>query len=426
MVLSLLSFGSMLQATSRYFANFDGIVNSCRTVALWVTLSLLLAFIITKVQLAILSKISKKYSKEQIKQAGSICNLIWLTIAVVLAAALIITFTACYFTEVKAGEDSFVAITYYPLLTFILVTCAGALAVFLKPVKIVKITVCSLIGAAFVAAFICLCVYYASGDAEEWNFITLKDGQNAGLYVSAILLVAAVILLSFFADRKSKTWNSRSLSFAAVCVALSFALSYVRIFKMPMGGSITVASMLPLMLFSYIFGARKGIIAGLILGILQAVQDPWILHPAQFLLDYPVAFASIGLAGCIKGFNILNKNARAQFTLGAVVAGGFRFLAHFFSGAFAFGSYGASYAEQFAIPALSNEFLYSFIYQTLYVIPEILIVIVAGVLLLSSKNFLKTINRYGAEDKTASNAPLDKSPIDNAEKVKENCDKTVD
>ncbi|MBR2384770.1 MAG: energy-coupled thiamine transporter ThiT, partial [Clostridia bacterium] len=70
-----------------------------------------------------------------------------------------------------------------------------------------------------------------------------------------------------------------------MCVALSFALSYIKLFEMPQGGSVTLFSMLPIMLFSYIYGMKKGLLVGVIYGLLQAVQDPYIIHPAQFLLD---------------------------------------------------------------------------------------------------------------------------------------------
>lgn len=65
--------------------------------------------------------------------------------------------------------------------------------------------------------------------------------------------------------------------------------------------------MLPLMLFSYMFGIRKGIIVGAIYGVLQAIQDPWIIHPAQFFLDYPIAFAMTGLAGIFKELNVIKS-----------------------------------------------------------------------------------------------------------------------
>ena len=92
-------------------------------------------------------------------------------------------------------------------------------------------------------------VYYATGDASEHNWITLETGNNIGLYISATVVAVAIVLLAFFADKNKQPFDSKAISFAAICVALSFALSYVRILKMPMGGSITLASTLPIMLF---------------------------------------------------------------------------------------------------------------------------------------------------------------------------------
>lgn len=120
---------------------------------------------------------------------------------------------------------------------------------------------------------------------------------------------------------------------------MSFALSYLRIVKMPQGGSITLASLLPLMIYSYMFGTKKGVFAGMIYGLLQALQDTYILHPAQFVLDYPLAFAGIGLAGMFAKTKALEKLPQLQFALGAVVAGVARFLMHFLSGIFAFGAF---------------------------------------------------------------------------------------
>lgn len=366
-----------------YFANFDGATNICRTVFLWLTLALVIAFAVCKFAI-------KKDKQPKV-------NKISLIVAIAYAFVTIVTFAVCSFVE-----DEIVAISFYPLLVFVIVSVVGALLIAVKPCKATKIAVPSVIAAAFVAALVCLIVYYTSGDASEWNWISKDDVNSVGLYVSSAVLVVGIALLAFFSDRGAKGFDSRSLAFAAVCVALSFALSYVRFFKMPMGGSITFASMLPIMLYSYMFGTRKGVVAGLIYGVLQAVQDPWILHPAQFLLDYGSAFAAIGLTGCIKGFNVLKGKARTQFTLGAIIAGTLRFISHFFSGAFAFGSAGAGYAEDFGIAALSNVYFYSFVYQCMYVIPEIIIVTVAGVALLSSKNFLKQVEKYsGKSGKTA-------------------------
>ena len=64
MVFNLLSFGTMLEDTKKYFANFDGTTNCCRTIALWITAALLLAFAVTKIYTLILFKKSQKYDAE--------------------------------------------------------------------------------------------------------------------------------------------------------------------------------------------------------------------------------------------------------------------------------------------------------------------------------------------------------------------------
>ena len=166
---------------------------------------------------------------------------------------------------------------------------------------------------------------------------------------------------------------------------MSFALSYIRIIAMPQGGSVTLASLLPLMVFSYMFGVRKGVFAGAIYGILQAVQDPWLLHPAQFLLDYPVAFAAIGVTGMFKKIPALNRIPQLSFALGAVVASALRFICHVFSGVFAF--------SQYALWENMNPWIHSLAYNS-FVFVDIAIVIVVGILVFSSKTFLREMNRY--------------------------------
>lgn len=384
-----------------YFANFDGATNACRTVFLWLAITLAIAFIVCKLAIK--------------KDKQPLVNRVSLIVASVFALASIITFTVCNFVD-----DEMVAITFYPLLVFAICCIVGGLLVAVYPLKPVKITVAALIGASLLAAFICMIVYYTTGDAADHNWISKEDVSDLGLYLSAGVLAVGIVLLAFFADKSRRPFDSRAIAFAAICVALSFALSYIRIFKMPMGGSITLASTLPIMLFSYMYGSRKGILAGLIYGALQAVQDPWILHPAQFLLDYGVAFAGIGVAGCIKDFGLFKNNVRAQFSVGAVIAGALRFISHFFSGVFAFGAAGAGYAEEFGIPALNSPYVYSLLYQTMYVIPDLLIVIIVGLILFSSKSFVKQLERYTAvKQKSASGEEPAEEPAQTAETVQE-------
>lgn len=404
----MLAFSDLFGDIENYFANFETAADSCRTVMLWIAIALVVAFIAVKI--AFYATAPKPAEGEAVPdKRQKIANRTGLIVALVYAVAAIIAFSAFYFSDVSAGEDYLVPITFYPLLVFAIVAIAGGIAVAFRPTKPVKITAFSLSAAAFVAALVCLIVYYATGDSADWNGMEISAADSTVLYVSAIALAAIVVIVAFVTDR-TKGFDTRAITFAAICIALSFALSYIRFVRMPMGGSITFASMLPLMLYSYMFGCKKGLIAGLVYGMLQAIQDAWIFHPAQFALDYLVAFMAIGLTGCLRNVHTLKDRMRTKFTLGAIIAGVTRFISHFFSGVFAFGAYGVTYAEQWNIPALSNPYIYSIVYQSLYIIPEMVIVIVVGVLMLSSANLRKQIARYGNFEKTAEHVPSEEIP----------------
>ena len=110
-----------------------------------------------------------------------------------------------------------------------------------------------------------------------------------------VLIVLAVVLMLF--ARKKQQWNAKMLASAAICIALSFVLSYIRLFKLPQGGSVTPASLLPIIAFAYAYGAVPGLLVGFAYGLLQMIQDPYIVGVVQALLDYPLAFGCIALAG---------------------------------------------------------------------------------------------------------------------------------
>ena len=404
----MLAFSDLFGDIENYFANFETAADSCRTVMLWIAIALVVAFIAVKI--AFYATAPKPAEGEAVPdKRQKIANRAGLIVALVYAVAAIIAFSAFYFNDVSAGEDYLVPITFYPLLVFAIVAIAGGIAVAFRPTKPVKIAALSLAAAAFAATLVCLIVYYATGDSADWNGMEISAADSTVLYVSAIALAAIVVIVAFVTDR-TKGFDTRAITFAAICIALSFALSYIRFVRMPMGGSITFASMLPLMLYSYMFGCKKGLIAGLVYGMLQAIQDAWIFHPAQFALDYLVAFMAIGLTGCLRNVHTLKDRMRTKFTLGSIIAGVTRFISHFFSGVFAFGAYGVTYAEQWNIPALSNPYIYSLVYQSLYIIPEMVIVIVVGVLMLSSANLRKQIARYGNFEKTAEHVPSEEIP----------------
>ncbi|MCR4874298.1 MAG: energy-coupled thiamine transporter ThiT [Clostridia bacterium] len=245
----------------------------------------------------------------------------------------------------------------------------------------------ALIAAAVITTIVTTAVFY-SRNIEGDGYYTGEYGElnSSNLYISAVALVVGLIAIAFFSDRKeSLKFDSRSIAFAGITIALSFALSYIRLFKLPQGGSVTLASLVPIMLFAYIYGAKKGVIVGVFYGLLQAIQDPFIIHPAQFLLDYPIAFAFIGLAGCLKNVNILPKFPQVKFTLSALIASIGRFLAHILSGVFAFGAYAKDAGAE-------SLFAYSTAYNS-FVFVDIAIAIGVGVLLLSSKSFTNELTK---------------------------------
>lgn len=364
-------FSSLLADEAEWYpVLFDTPLNATRSVAIWLTLALAIAFVVC----ALVFKDERRAKFLKIS----------LITAVVYAVAVGITLLSLSFSE-----DGIATILFVPLLILLIVVAADAVVLAFKRNKIVYIATGCAFGAAVIAVLVCMGVLYASGDSLENNGIPSFDDVNQiGLYVGAILLCAAVVAVAFIFDKNSKRgFDSKTIAYASICIAMSFALSYLRIVKMPQGGSITIASLVPLMLFSFMFGTRKGVFAGAVYGILQAFQDTMILHPAQFILDYPAAFACIGLAGLFANFKPLEKLPQVQFAIGGVIAGLSRFIMHFISGIFAFGYYA---------PEGQPAWLYSLIYQSGYVLPDIAIAIAVGVLLMLSPTVIKYVRTVSA------------------------------
>lgn len=273
-----------------------------------------------------------------------------------------------------------------------------------------------LLAAALVAAFVCLIVYFNKNVLNDGYYDT-ADGSYGkvnqfALYLGAILLVIAALAAAFLADKGGNfTFDSKSIALAGICVSLSFALSYIKLWDLPQGGSVTLVSFLPIMLFAYLYGAKKGLFVGFVYGLLQSLQDPYIIHPAQFLLDYPVAFAMAGFAGVLKNVNM--KSPQLKFALSALIGGAMRYVAHVLSGAFAFGAYALD-------AGASNVFTYSLAYNS-FVFVDIALVIIAGVLLLSSKAFVAETKKFAAQNtpvaQTAQAAQAGKAAQSDAQKA---------
>ena len=94
--------------------------------------------------------------------------------------------------------------------------------------------------------------------------------------------------------------DTRSLVAVAVAAGLSVALSFLRLFQMPQGGSITLEA-LPILYLALWRGAGYGVGAGVLSGLVQLLLRPYVVHPIQILLDYPLALGVLGVAGLFRG-----------------------------------------------------------------------------------------------------------------------------
>lgn len=90
---------------------------------------------------------------------------------------------------------------------------------------------------------------------------------------------------------------TRRLIFSAMAIALATVTSLIKLFDAPMGGSVTLCSMLFLSLIGYWYGTRAGILGCVAYGLLQLVMGPVMLTILQVLIDYVFAFGALGLSG---------------------------------------------------------------------------------------------------------------------------------
>ena len=131
-------------------------------------------------------------------------------------------------------------------------------------------------------------------------FVTADGGLTTAGYVGCVvLMVALVVIASVLSAQKSKGtgMDARKLAFCAMGMALAFVTSYVKVFELPYGGSVTLFSMLFIVLIANWYGAKTGILVGFAYGLLQFIQGPYVLSLFQVCCDYVFAFAALGVAG---------------------------------------------------------------------------------------------------------------------------------
>ncbi|HWQ51870.1 MAG TPA: energy-coupled thiamine transporter ThiT [Terriglobales bacterium] len=185
---------------------------------------------------------------------------------------------------------------------------------------------------------------------------------------------------------QAQTSKTRILVECGIMMAFSMALSYVKIWEMPMGGSVTALSMLPLVLLGYKYGLKWGLTAGVAFGLMQLMfQANYLVGLSAFsvvvavFFDYIFAFGALGLSGLMKG-------KKGGFAAGAAIAVFARFLCHFVVGFAVW----AAFADQVAVEGM-NPVLYSFLYNIAYMGPEFITTTAAAFVMQKSalSSFLK-------------------------------------
>ena len=170
--------------------------------------------------------------------------------------------------------------------------------------------------------------------------------------------------------------KTKQITVSSVLIALGAVLSFVRIFELPLGGSVTLLSMLPICMISICYGNRRGLFCAMLYVLLQIMTDAgklmgygmtpmtWV---ACLLFDYIIAFGILGFSGMFRKHGTLGQ------CVGIAVSLVIRFVSHFISGAFVFSAF---------TPEDWNVYLYSLCYNGSYMLPELLFTMIGAVFLL--------------------------------------------
>ncbi len=179
---------------------------------------------------------------------------------------------------------------------------------------------------------------------------------------------------------------------SAIMLALSIALSFIVILEMPMGGNVTLLSMLPLCLLSAKYGIKKALPAAFLYSLFQlamgffkgnvftGIKDASVIA-VIVLFDYIVPYTNLGLAGMFKKIKPA-KFPEFGILLGIVLVIFIRFVCHYLTGVTVWGQYA---------PEGQSKFIYSLLYNGQYMLPELIMTSVAAGILVKVPAIKKII-----------------------------------
>ncbi len=175
--------------------------------------------------------------------------------------------------------------------------------------------------------------------------------------------------------------NLKKLCVSAILIALSTVLSLIKVWQMPLGGSVTLLSMVPICMISCLYGVGYAVLPCFAYGVIQMFLGgvfSWGLTPAVLiaciLLDYILAYTTACFAGLFRHENF-------GLLYGVAFAFLLRFICHFVSGAVLFKSF----------DVFNNPYIYSLCYNGAYMLPEMIITCIAVFFLSKSKSLKKLL-----------------------------------
>lgn len=204
------------------------------------------------------------------------------------------------------------------------------------------------------------------------NFFATPEGAwgdgsvrltTIGIVIVAVIITALLIVAAVMRHRnstKKTALTTKQLVYSAMAIALAVVCSMIKLFEMPMGGTVTLLSMLFVVLIAYWYGPYVGIMTAVAYGLVQFVMEPIFYTLPQMLLDYPLAFGALGLAGF---FNKKKWGLQIGYVVGVIG----RYIFSTISGVVFFAAYA---------PEGMSPLAYSAGYQASYIVPEAVITLV--------------------------------------------------
>ena len=186
------------------------------------------------------------------------------------------------------------------------------------------------------------------------------------------------------------------LTLSAIFIALATVLSLIKVVKMPLGGSVTLLSMLPIVMISIMLGLKWGLGSSFVYSLIQLILGitldgllGWGLTPVMLIgtifLDYIIAFSVLGISGAF------SKKGSAGICIGVALALLLRFVSHFISGFIIFTE--LEQFELFGNMFVNRPVLYSLSYNGFYMLPELIITVIGASVLFNLPQIKKIMNR---------------------------------